>query len=461
MADSSDGAKAEAANRGGPQRITFVTVLRNDNFRRLWVGQVVSQIGDYFAFLAMLVVVSDISAGSVDLSTAVSGMMISLTLPRLLFGALAGVFVDRWDRRRAMLLSDLLRMVLTLAMIPAFRAGNLALMYGLAFAMSAVGTVFNPAKNAIIADLIPKEHLLSANSLSQASAMLTKLAGPALAGATFAAVGQGNQWIAFVINSASFLASAVAIWLLPVPRRPLGPAQGSAAPAERPLRRIFQELMVGLRMLALNRVISVISAVAAITLIGMGVMNVLWIVFLKTSFGFEGNELAWRCSIMDITLFTGMAISSVMAGNFFPHLAPKRLIVGGLFLMGGASVLVGYLPTYWLVATAMFFVGLFMAPVHAGINTLVLLVVPNDRLGRVTGGMSTVMDTALLGAMSVAGLLGRVMAVSSVFLLCGLLCAIGAAVAWLRLPLSVREVAGMSHAREDSWDLAHHGRRRS
>jgi MFS family permease len=131
---------------------------------------------------------------------------------------LAGVFVDRWDRRVAMLVSDLARVALTLAMIPAFLSQNLLLVYAIAFVMSTVGTVFMPAKGALIPKLVPEEQLLSANSLSQTSMMLANFIGPALAGLTFAVVGRGNEWVAFVLDSFSFLVSALAIYLIKAPR---------------------------------------------------------------------------------------------------------------------------------------------------------------------------------------------------------------------------------------------------
>src|SRR6476646_10884345 len=81
------------------ERVTFLTILGNRNFRNLWVGQVISQMGDYFAFLAIMVVVGSFSDDMSVTTAQVSGVMIASTLPRLLFGMLAGVFVDRWDRR--------------------------------------------------------------------------------------------------------------------------------------------------------------------------------------------------------------------------------------------------------------------------------------------------------------------------------------------------------------------------
>src|ERR1044072_3074664 len=125
--------QAEAQGAAGvPRPVNFLTILRNRNFRNLWIGQVVSQMGDYFAFLAIMVVVGTFSQDVSETTRQVAGVMIAPTLPRLLFGVLAGVFVDRWDRRLTMLASDLIRPALTLAMIPAFMTQNLWVMWVLA-----------------------------------------------------------------------------------------------------------------------------------------------------------------------------------------------------------------------------------------------------------------------------------------------------------------------------------------
>src|SRR5690349_10711476 len=91
------------------ERANFRAVLRHAGFRNLWLGQIVSQIGDYFAFLALMVVLTGLASGPGETTQVIAGLMLAITLPRLFFGVLAGVFVDRWDRRRTMLVSDLLR----------------------------------------------------------------------------------------------------------------------------------------------------------------------------------------------------------------------------------------------------------------------------------------------------------------------------------------------------------------
>ncbi len=420
----------------GSGKANFLSVLRHGGFRNLWLGQIISQIGDYFAFLALMVVVSGFSTDPGDTTRDVSGMMIAITLPRLFFGVIAGVFVDRWDRRRTMLVSDLVRMVLTLSMIPAVLTHNLLLIYVLAFVLSAVGTLFNPAKGALIPKLVPQEQLTSANALSQTSMMLATFIGPALAGATFAAAGEGNQWVAFIVDAASFMISAFAIWRISVP-------SGSELVASREvdtrdlgsaLRRVWDELVVGLKALLLNRTMVALAGVVGVTWLGIGAINVLWVVFLKVGFGFGQTEIAWRLSIIDIVFSAGMVLASVAVGNFLSHITPKWFVAVGLLVAGLAIAPLGYIPDYWVVVASMLLIGAFVAPINTGTTTLMQIVVPNNQLGRVGGGIATIADAASLISMGLAGVFGTLVGVPVVFLIGGIMCALGGIAAWVLLP---------------------------
>ncbi|HUS16533.1 MAG TPA: MFS transporter [Chloroflexia bacterium] len=413
------------------ERVNMGTVLRHRGFRNLWLGQVVSQVGDYFAFLALMVVVSGFSSSAATTTQDVAGLMIAITVPRLVFGVIAGVFVDRWDRRWTMIGADVVRAVLAVALIPAFLTHALWLVYVLAFCLSTCGTLFNPAKGAVIPQLVPPAHLTAANSLSATTQMLATLIGPALAGGAFALAGRGNEWIAFVIDAVSFGISAAAVATLRLPPRE---ARVIAEPGAHPLQDIGRELVVGLRALVLSRAMITLSAAMAITMLGIGALNVLWVVFLKTNFGFQSSELAWRLSIIDVVFSGGMVLAAVLVGNFLAQVAPKWLVVGGLVGGGLFTLPLGFLPDYWLVVPCMALVGLFVGPISPGVSTLMQIVVPNEQLGRVGGAFGTVVDTATLISMSAAGVLGGLLGIPVVFFLSGVLCAAGGVLAWAWLP---------------------------
>ena len=128
----------------------MLKLLRQRNFSLLWIGQIISIIGDWVLFIALPFYTYSLT-GSV---LATGAMFIVSTLPRLLLGSVAGVFVDRWDRKRTMIMADLLR-VLLIAMLLLVRSRDwLWLIYVSAFLESVVSQFFNPAKTAIIPLLV-------------------------------------------------------------------------------------------------------------------------------------------------------------------------------------------------------------------------------------------------------------------------------------------------------------------
>ena len=420
--------------------VNFITLLRNANFRNLFLGQLISQIGDYFAFLAIFVMVATTMASTNAEATAVvSVVMISIGVPRLIFGILAGVFVDRWDRRMTMLVSDLIRPALTLGMIPALMSRNVWIVCAVAFLLSMVGTFFNPAKGAIIPNMVPAEHLTAANAFIQTSAMLGFFIGPGLAGATFALLGAGNTWVAFVIDALSFLVSALAIWRIKMPKEATQAARRTAedlraASSGSSLGRVWNELKVGLKALLLDRTISILALVFGITMLGIGALNVVWVVFLKSAYGYGATELGWRFAVVDVAFFAGMVVASVGIGNFMSKLAPKLFIVWGLILTGVLMAPIGFAPDYWLVVVAWLFVGLAVAPIETGVTTLMQIVVPNSQLGRVGGGIGTVSETANITSIALAGALGALLGIPIVIALAGLMCVLAGILAQFGLP---------------------------
>jgi MFS family permease len=365
--------------------------------------------------------------------------MISIGLPRLIFGILSGVFVDRWDRRMIMLVSDLIRPFLTLALIPALLSGNVWAVCVVAFLLSAVGTLFIPAKGAILPNMVPTEQLTAANAMIQTSSTLGLFIGPALAGATFALLGAGNAWIAFVVDAFTFLLSALAIWRIRLPKEATqaGPRTAEdlrAAAAGTAVGRVWRELKVGLRALLLNRTIAILALVFGLTMLGIGALNVLWVVFLKSAFGYDATELGWRFALVDLAFFAGMVAAGLVIGNLLTHLPPKRFIVWGLILTGITTAPIGFAPDYWIVVVAWLLVGLAVAPINTGVTTLMQIVVPNSQLGRVGGGISTVSETASITSMALAGALGALLGIPTVIALSGLMCILAGLLAHFGLP---------------------------
>ncbi|MGI8671703.1 MAG: MFS transporter [Luteitalea sp.] len=190
--------------------MTFLALLRdNPSFRRLWIAQAVSQLGDWFNAVAVYALLLDLT-GSASL---VAAMMVVQLLPIALVGPLAGVVVDRLPRRAVMIVTDLARAVLFAGLVLVRSADDI----WIAFVLVTLGVVatafFEPARTAMLPDVVPREHLITANALSASTWAVMLAVGASIGGFVTALVGRD---VAFVCNGLSFLASAVALYGLRV-----------------------------------------------------------------------------------------------------------------------------------------------------------------------------------------------------------------------------------------------------
>src|SRR3712207_3694948 len=194
----------------------------NADFRRLWAGQVVSEVGDWLNNIAVLALAIQL-AGAGRVGLAVAAYAIARHLPLFLFGPVAGVVVDRVSRRRVMIAADVARGALALGFLLANRSGSLALIYFVGASLFSVSAFFNAAKRASIPNLVGStEELLAANSLSASTTAATIAVGSALGGVVATALGRDTV---FVLNALTFLASAEMIRRI---RREVGSRQMAA-----------------------------------------------------------------------------------------------------------------------------------------------------------------------------------------------------------------------------------------
>ena len=149
----------------GATRAGIAVALHSRDLRLLFIGQVVSQIGDSFLLIAMLTLVRSLTSSPVALALIAA----SIGLPPVIFGLFAGVFVDRWDRRLTMLVADIVRGVAVLALLFVQDARGLPIMLVVGFVMGTMGVLFLPARNALLPKMVPPEGLVAANLLVEGS----------------------------------------------------------------------------------------------------------------------------------------------------------------------------------------------------------------------------------------------------------------------------------------------------
>lgn len=379
------------------------SVLSIPNFRNLWIGQTISQIGDGLTNLAVLIVINNLTGSTVALAT----MTIAIALPQLLFGLLAGVFVDRWDRKRIMIVSDVVRGVMVLGFILVRRPEDVWFFYIVGFLQAAVGTFFDPAKSALIPAIVERDSLLSANALSQTTRVITGVIGSALAGVMVGLF--GSAWPVFSLDALTFFVSALFI------ARISAPHQAPVAAKEGSVREVFAELRDGLQYLFSRQLLTGVVMTFAVTMLGLGAVNVLFVPFLVNLLEVRTEALG----VVEAAQVVGMVVGSGLVAALAARIKPVHIIVAGVGLVGLLIALIGAATTLWVVLVGLFFVGLFITPVQAAASTVLQSHVSADKRGRVSSVMNTVITLASVISMALAGVLGDVLGVRQVFYLAG------------------------------------------
>jgi MFS family permease len=415
MSDMSDTTQVNSQ----PQSMTIRQILALADFRFLWLGQTVSNFGDSLTHLTLVLLINRWTDGD---TKAIAYLLISLALPHATIGLVAGVFVDRWDRKRVMIFSDSMRGILVLVFLLIGTAENLSLplIYLVAFIHSSIGAFFTPARSAAIPLIVPKAGLLSANSLSQTSLVFFRLLGTAAAG--FLVGSLDVFWPAYVFDASTFFLSALFISRVTVPA-----VVNIKAASQMTASAVFSEMREGIALLFRNRILIGAMLSLGITMLGLGAVNVLLAPMIVNDLGISEN---WFGGI-ELAQVAGMILSGGLIAVLASHFKPTNLISGGLIGIGIGVGLLFLIQNVWHLFIILFIIGLMNTPLSTAVSTLIQLVVDNDVLGRVSSALGATVQVASLVSMFAAGTLAALVGVRNVFLLGGLLAIVAGVVAAL------------------------------
>lgn len=308
-------------------------LLLNRNFTLLWFGQTISPLGDFFLTTTLILwIATQLARGQAWAAMAIGGVALAAALATLTIGPLAGVFVDRWDKRRTMLRMDLTRGLLVLALLaltgllPAplslqlSLAARLAAIYIILFLIGACSQFFGPSRMALIGDIVEKEQRTQAMGLSQAAFNAALILGPMLAAPLFLAA--GARW-AMLIDAASFFISYLCILLIKAP-----PATHSVS--ERGRSHYLHELRAGWRTIVNNRALTALIVNGILLLAGAGTLDAYYVLFALTNLHTPANLTGFFGTVYG----AGVILASLIASRVAQRLGEGRLLTLAMLCWG-------------------------------------------------------------------------------------------------------------------------------
>lgn len=408
---------APADPGAAPRQLGIRDVLRLRDYRQVWLGQVVSDVGDATTFLLLLLVINDLTHST----TAIAIMSIALVVPRFTIGLVAGVYVDRWDRRRTMLAADLLRAVVVLGFALVQSASLVPLLFVLGLAEMAVSAFFTPARNALLPHVVPRNGLPAANSLGQATVVCSSVVGSGIAGLLFGVY--HAAWPGFVLDALTFVASFLLILRV-------SPSAGSIdrddaqAPAA---AGVLGSLRDGLEVVRRSRLLVGTLLGAATLMLGIGAVNVLFVPLLVDDLHVAP---AWMAAVDG-----AQAISMVMAAGvvawIMGRMRATTIIPLALAGMGLFTVALAGVSSIWHVLVLLFVVGWIVTPLQAALATVIQTSVVDRMRGRVGSLLSAATSTANVASMALAGVFADLLTTRTVYLFAGASCFAAALIAHL------------------------------
>ena len=373
----------------------FVSLLRdNRNYRYTWAGQVVSEIGDHFNNIAVF----SLAVAHTKSGLVVSGVMLSRAIPAVLIGPVAGVVLDRLNRKQVMIASDLVRAVVAMAFILTVNRTDTWLLYVLSALLMLASPFFTSGRASILPSIATKDELHTANSLTQTTQWTTLTIGTFLGGASVMQF--GYQW-AFFGNSLSFLISALCISRLFLAGRGFRPPRSSLTEAE--VVRPWHEYVEGLRYMRATPLILGLALINVGWATGGGAAQILFTVFGEVVFNRGPAGLGTIWSFAGVGLLCGGALAHTI-GRRLSFTNYKRSIAICYVVHGGSYILFSQMRSFtWALV--------FIALSRAGVGfssvmnmSQLLRCVPNGLRGRVFATMESTTWSVMMISMMLAGI---------------------------------------------------------
>jgi MFS family permease len=399
----------------------YTRLALDARFASFWLAQTISLFGDRLHQVALAALVYALTA-----SPLLTGLVfLSATLPNLLLGPIAGTFVDRWEHKRVMVASDLIRAALVLA-IPFAAVANVWLVYPLVFAITAVSLFFRPAKTAFIPRIVREDDVMAASSATWTADTLADILGFPLAGLFVAALGATPETLglAFFADSATYVLSAlllVGITVTPIVRDH-APRVGSA------VRVFVDELADGWRFLRGQPALFQNTLISVLAQLSTGATLALTIVYASDVLSPDVIGYPQNYAAIETAIGVGNLIGGIAVGALGARTRKGWLIVAGFIVMGMGVTVMGLTGNVLVALVAAFVVGTANLVWIVPTQTLFIEVTPVELLGRVVAFRGSFVFGSMTLAMGIAGILAESVSAGIVIAGFGVLTVLGGVV---------------------------------
>lgn len=378
----------------------------NRNFALLWCGQVISMLGDYvFTTTLTLWIVTTVARGQSWASLAVSGLLIASTLPTFLIGPFAGVFIDRWEKRRTLVWMDALQALLILFLLlvtilnsrSLLPGGHLSLLeqlgitYIIVFCANACGQFFNPSLFALFGDIVDESYRTRASSLLQTMASLALIIGPPVGTVLFFAV--GVYW-SLALNAFSFLVSLAALLFMHMPQKVVRTEPNMPA-------HFFREFREGIHFFAKNRILVALLVTTVLVLPSEGALSALNVFFvtqnLHTPLSLYG--------FLNTAIGVGVASGAALSGFIAQRIGVARTFWLPLSIAGVVFLAYGRVTSFVPALALLFCFGLLAGASNVVFSPISLHVTPREFIGRVSSIHSPALNASYMLSLALVGYL--------------------------------------------------------
>lgn len=379
--------------------VTFSALLRrNGRFRNLWAGQVISELGNWFNFIAELGLARSLSGSA----WAATGIIIAHLVPFCVFGPLAGAIADRFPRRTLMIAADLLRAVVAVGFCFVTTPELLPLAYVCAAMISALSAFFEAAKNAAMPNLARNEELLTANALMHATRFLQMTMGALLGGLASEAFGYR---MAFALNALSFLVSAAFVWRIPAEAL-VATGRAAERAQSRSAGALASDIREAFGFMRRNRLVLGVVGLNVGWALGGGMITLIADRFGGIVFAGDGHAGDRGVAILYGASGTGLFLGMILARRLGPWISARQGLApymgwsvaaaGLLFALGGL------MPGIWLMAAVWVVNRCVLSAEFAVQETVLMNALPDAMRGKVF----TIDRSLEVAVMSISAILG-------------------------------------------------------